>query len=161
MQYTDGSERAGRILFEDGHALLRTAYESAINSGSARNIALAELSIIEQELRDGGSDEKEAMSSGKAAKRAWDDAFLALSAVEQGPAYKIADQIFPHDGDYRYKDMPHDAFHIACKSHITRLKNGMSRFGVPALDRDLVKVRINAIKAIQEIYYTLQKTAMV
>jgi hypothetical protein len=73
------------------------------------------------------SREIKGKASAEAALQNFDDAFLALKAVGEGAAYHIAEQTFPHRGQWRYQGLPRDAFHVACIAHKTRLKNDLSR----------------------------------
>ena len=66
--------------------------------------------------------DKDSINSLTKAIQSFDDAFLALKAVEKSE-YKIADEITPHHKDYRVGGYPKDSFHVACGSHITRIKN--------------------------------------
>jgi hypothetical protein len=116
----------GRVNFEKGHALARQTFQEALASGDVEIILLAENSLVAKELADSEADEPEGKASAEAALQSFDDAFLALEAVEEGAAYHIAEQTFPHRGQWRYKGLPRDAFHVACIAHKTRLKNGRS-----------------------------------
>jgi hypothetical protein len=42
----------------------------------------------------------------------------------------------------------------------TRLKNGLSRIGLPKMDRELAKTRIAALNAIQQVYGERQQAAL-
>jgi hypothetical protein len=80
--------------------------------------------------------------------------------VEEGAAYRIAEKVIPHSTQYRYRGLPKDSFHISCIAHKTRLKNGLSRLGLPKQDRDLAKARIAALSAIQQVYIEKQQTVL-
>jgi hypothetical protein len=112
------------------------------------------------ELAESDGKEPEGKASAEAALHSFDDAFLALEAVEEGVAYRIAEKVIPHSAQYRYQGLPKDAFHIACIAHMTRLKNGLSRLGLPKLDRELAKIRIAALGAIQQVYLEKQQAAL-
>ncbi|MDR3301373.1 MAG: hypothetical protein LBT01_02420 [Spirochaetaceae bacterium] len=78
---------------------------------------------------------------------------------KEGSPYHTVDMAFPHRNQWRYKGLPRDAFHVACIAHKTRLKNGLSRLGLPKLDRELAKIRIDALTAIQQCYIEKQLAA--
>jgi hypothetical protein len=121
---------------------------------------LAEYVYLSQELEESEDNEPEGKASAEAALQSFDDAFLALRAVEEGAAYHIAEQTFPHRNQWRYRGLPRDAFHVACIAHKTRLKNGLSRLGLPRLDRELAQTRIAALGAIQQVYLEKQQSAL-
>jgi hypothetical protein len=157
---TDGEEHEGRLLFEDGIAKARAIFAEVLASGDVELMLLAEYLFITQELEESEDDEIEGRASAVAALASFDDAFLSLKALEKGAAYQVAEQTYPHNTQYRYKDMPKDAFHIAFIAHKTRLRNSISRMGLSRLDRTLVKERIKAIVTTQEIYFNKQQLAI-
>jgi hypothetical protein len=91
-----------------------------------------------------------------------DDALNALKAVQNGDGYQWVDLAYPrHDKRaWRFKDMPKDAFHVFCASHKSRLQNGLTRFGVSKIDRELITLRTDTINAIEEIYCKMQRQAL-
>jgi hypothetical protein len=155
-----GEAEAGLLDFQTGHTLARRTFQEAISSGDVELILLAEYLFVTQELAESEGNEPEGKASAEAALQSFDDAFFALKAVEEGAAYHIAEQTFPHRGPWRYKGLPRDAFHVACIAHKTRLKNGLSRLGLPKLDRELAKTRITALGAIQQVYCAKQQAAL-
>jgi hypothetical protein len=156
----DGEEREGRISFELGHALVREAFAAALETRDVEMIILAEYIYTAQELTESTDAEPHGRSSAQAAIDQLDDAFLALKAVEEGPAYHIADLTFPHRAPFRYKNMPKDSFHLACISDRTRIHNGLTRLGIPALDIGLAHERMDALTAAQAIYLEKQTAAI-
>jgi hypothetical protein len=156
----DGEERNGRINFENGHTLARQTFQEALASGDVELILLAEYLFGSEELAESDKDEPEGKASAEAALHSFDDAFLSFEAVEEGAVYRIAEKVIPHSAQYRYQGLPKDSFHIACIAHKTRLKNGLSRLGLPKLDRELAKVRIAALSAIQRLYGEKQSAAL-
>jgi hypothetical protein len=150
--FVQGEERDGRVTFEKGHVLARETFQEALNSGDVYLILLAESLFVAQELAESEADEKEGIASAKKAMERFDDAFLALEVVSQSEAYRHVDKVFPHDREYRHNGLPRDSFHVACDSHKARLTNGLSRIGIAKLDRELSKVRLAAVDAIQEVY---------
>jgi hypothetical protein len=160
LLYVDGSERDGRIAFENGHALLRAAYEKAVASGSVHDIMLAEYSITQQELDESDADETQNQASAKAMIHEFEAAFKILNRVTDSASYKILDDGFSDKKDFRYKGLPKDAFHVAMLAHLLRLQNSLKPSGIPRLDRQFTKVRYDAIKAIQAIYCGIQEKAI-
>jgi hypothetical protein len=157
---TPGEAENGRINFENGHALARQIFQEALGSGDVELILLAEYFFVAQELADSEADEPEGRVSADAALQSFDDAFLALKIVDDPAIYRGVEMAFPHRGQWRYKDLPRDAFHVACIAHKTRLKNGLSRLGLPKLERELAKARIAALGAIQQVYVEKQLAAL-
>jgi hypothetical protein len=155
-----GETEKGLDDFEDGHALAMRIFQEAAASGDVELILLAEYLFVTQELAESEGGEPEGKASAEAALQSFDDAFLALKAVEEGPPYHTVEMAFPHRNQWRYKGLPRDAFHVACIAHKTRLKNGLSRLGLPKLDRELAKTRIIALGAIQQVYCAKQQAAL-
>jgi hypothetical protein len=158
--FVQGEEQEGRLSFERGHALARKIFQEALTTGEVYLILLAEYLFVAQELAESEADEKEGIASAKKATERFDDAFLALEVVSQSDAYRYVDKAFPHDRDHRHNGFPRDSFHVACDSHKVRLRNGLSRIGIAKLDRELAKVRLAAVDAIQEVYCGMQERAM-
>jgi hypothetical protein len=157
---TDGGEHEGRLSFVDGIAEARAIFGEVMAAGDVEIMLLAEYLFITQELEEGEEDEVEGRASAMAALASFDDAFLSLKVLEKGATYQVAEQTYPHNVQYRYKEMPKDAFHIAFIAHKTRLRNSISRLGLSRLDRTLVKERITAIATTQEIYFKKQLGAI-
>ena len=119
---TRGKAEEGRISYEKGIADAMTAFKEAQATTDPQTMILAEYTFITQELQFCEKSDKESFNSLNKAIQRFDDAFLALRAVEN-PHYKIVDETTPHDKDYRISGFPKDSFHIACGSHKTRIKN--------------------------------------
>jgi hypothetical protein len=156
----DGEEHEGRLSFERGHALVREVFAAALEAQDVEMLILAEYIYTAQELAESSGKEPYSRSSAKAGLAKFDDALLALKAVEEGAPYHTVDMAFPHETNYRYKGMPRDSFHLACFSDKTRIRNGLSRFGIPHLDIDLAQRRTVALTAAQDIYFDKQTTAV-
>jgi hypothetical protein len=157
---TPGGAENGRVNFEKGHAIARQTFQEALVSGDIELILLAEYFFVAKELADSEDDEPEGKASAEAALQSFDDAFLALKVVDDPAAYRGVEMAFPHRGQWRYKGLPRDAFHVACFAHKTRLKNGLSRLGLPKLDRELTKARIAALGATQQVYCAKQHAVL-
>jgi hypothetical protein len=120
---------------------------------------LAEYTFLIQELQFCEKTDKESLSSLNKAIQRFDDAFLALKAVEDS-GYKMVDQAIPHDKDYRVMGYPKDSFHIACHSHKTRIKNILRAPGIDPIEKSLLKQRLANLPTAQNAYIEKQKKAL-
>ena len=62
--------------------------------------------------------------------------------------------------DFGRKGFPKDAFHVACSSHRTRLKNILSAIGVDPIEKSLLKQRHSNLATAQNSYAKKQKFAL-
>ena len=131
---TKGKAEEGRISYEKGIAQALSVFQEAGISAEPEAIILAEYSFLTQELEFCHESDKDSLTSLTKAIQNFDDAFLALHAVVE-PDYKIAEYIFPHNKDYRLNSFPLDSFHIACKSHRTRLQNILKAPGIDPIEK--------------------------
>lgn len=157
---TNLREREGVITFSEGIDEAAALYTELMNSGDCELMVLAEYTYLNKELEYAEENESCAEASAAAAIEAFDDALLSLEAVEDKNLYRGIEMGFPHRGKWRYKGCPNDAFHVACTAHITRIKNGLSRFGVNRRDRALAELRIKMFNAAQNVYLEKQKIAL-
>jgi hypothetical protein len=157
---TKGKAEEGRINYEKGIAKAMTAFKEAQATADPQFILLAEYTFISQELEFCEKSDKDAINSLSRGIRFFDDAFLAVKAIEK-PDYKIADDLFPHDAKYRIKGYPLDSFHIAIEGHKGRLQNILKTPGLDPIEKALLKQRLDTLKAGQEGYVELQKKALV
>jgi hypothetical protein len=134
----DGKEHEGRILYEDGIERAMIAFQDAQKSADPQTIILAEYAFLTQEFQLCNKSDKDSIDSLTKALISFDDAFLALQAVE-GSYYKVADLVIPHYGKHRVNSFPKDAFHIACESHKTRLQNILRTPGLNLIEKELLK----------------------
>jgi len=118
-----------------------------------------EYTLISQELQFCEETDKDTLSSLTQAIQSFDDAFLALKAVEN-PNYRITDETTPHSSKYRVSGFPKDSFHIACISHKTRLQNILRSPGIDPIEKALLKQRFANLSAAQNGYIEKQKKAM-
>jgi hypothetical protein len=95
-----------------------------------------------------------------AALQGLEDAFLALEALKNAMAYRIAEKTYPHHANYRYNGMPLDAFHFAYRSHRTRVQNSLKKIGFDPLEKELLKVRLGLFNTAQAVYLEMQQAAM-
>ena len=153
---TRGKAEEGRISFETGISEAMSAFKEAQSTADPEIILLAEYTFITQELEFCEKTDKLAINSLSRGIRFFDDAFLALKAVED-PGYKIAEQTYPHDKDYRIKGFPKDAYHIACGSHKTRLRNILRTPGLDPIEKALLKMRFENLSAGQGGYVEKQR----
>jgi hypothetical protein len=156
---TRGKEQEGRISYEDGIYEAMSAFQEAQATADPQTIILAEYTFLSQELEFCEKTDKDSLSSLTQAIKNFDDAFLAIKAVEK-PDYKISDDIFPHFGKYRFNGFPKDAFHIACIGHKTRLQNVLRSPGIDTIEKALLKQRFINLSAGQGGYVEKQRKAM-
>jgi hypothetical protein len=156
---TRGKEHEGRLSYERGISAALSLFNEALSTADPQIIILAEYTFLSQELEFCDKTDKDSLSSLTQAIQSFDDAFLALKAVEKSD-YKIADNIFPHNGKYRFSGFPKDAFHIACISHKTRLQNVLRAPGLDIIEKALLKQRHINLSAGQGGYVEKQKKSL-
>ena len=154
-----GKEQEGRISYEDGISEAMKCFKEAQASLNPPATILAEYTFLTQELEFCDETDKFGRNSLTKAIERFDDAFLALQAVAK-PEYKIVENVFPHDKDYRYKNFPLDALHVACKSHRTRLQNILRAPGIDPIEKALLEQRLANMPTAQEGYAEMQKKAL-
>jgi len=156
---TRGKAEEGRISYEDGIATALTAFKEAQATADPQIMILVEYTFLTQELQFCEKTDKDSLSSLTQAIQDFDDAFLALKAVEN-QHYKITDDTIPHRKKYRVKGYPKDSFHVACSSHITRLKNILRSPGIDTIEKSLLKQRLANLPTAQNGYIEKQKKAL-
>jgi hypothetical protein len=82
-----------------------SAFKEAQISADPQIIILAEYTFLSQELYFCSKTDKDTLSSLTQAIQSFDDAYLALNAVEEN-GYKTAEKTYPHNGKYRVGDFP-------------------------------------------------------
>jgi hypothetical protein len=157
---TRGKEQEGRILYERGIAEALSTFEKAQASADPQLLILVEYTFISQELQLCPETDKDTINSLTAAVQGFDDAFLTLEVVENSIGYKEAEKTYPHHKDYRISGYPIDAFHVACRSHKTRLQNILRSPGIDPIEKDLLKQRIENMSTAQNGYINKQKKAL-
>jgi hypothetical protein len=155
---TKGKAEEGRVSYEEGIARAMSAFKEAQASADPQILILAEYTFISQELQFCDKSDKDSFSSLTKAVESFDDAFLALKAVEN-PNYKITDETTPHNGKYRVSGFPKDSFHIACIGHKTRLQNILRSPGIDQIEKALLKQRFANLSTAQHGYIEKQKKA--
>ena len=118
-----------------------------------------EYTFLSQELQFCEETDKDTFGSLTQAIQSFDDAFLALQAVEEG-CYKTAEKTYPHSSKYRVSGFPKDSFHIAAISHKTRLQNILRSPGIDPIEKSLLKQRFVNLSTAQNGYIEKQKEAM-
>jgi hypothetical protein len=156
---TRGKEQEGRLSYERGISSALSLFKDALSTADPLIIILSEYTFLSQELEFCDKTDKDSLNSLTKAIQSFDDAFLALKAIEK-PDYKIADDIFPHDKKYRISGFPKDAFHIACISHKTRLQNVLRAPGIDTIEKTLLKQRYINLSAGQSGYVEKQRKAL-
>ena len=158
---TWGKEHEGRISYEKGIALAMTAFQEAATTADPQTMILAEYTFLTQEFEFCEKTDKDSLNSLIQAIQYFDDAFLALKIVENYTLYKGAEQIIPHNKKYRVGGgYPKDSFHIACSSHITRIKNMLRTPGIDPIEKSLLKQRLANLPTAQNGYIEKQKKAL-
>jgi hypothetical protein len=157
---TRGKAEEGRLSYEKGIAEALTAFKEAQATADPQIMILAEYTFLAQELQFCEKSDKDSLNSLTKAIQSFDDAFLALKAVENSTLYQGAEITYPHDKDYRVNGYPKDSFHIACGSHKARLKNILRAPGIDPIEKSLLKQRLINLPAAQNGYIEKQKKAL-
>jgi hypothetical protein len=157
---TKGKTEKGRISYEKGIYRAMLAFNEAHDSADPLALILSEYTFITQELQLTQKSDTATISSLNKAIQAFDDAFLALKSVED-VGYKMADMAIPHNSKHRVKGgYPNDAYHIACKSHKTRIQNILKAPGINPIEKELLKQRRKNLDTAQSAYIEKQKLAL-
>ena len=151
-----GKADEGRILYENGIAQALSTFQEAQLTGDPQFLILVEYTFLSQELQFCEKPDKDSLSSLTKAIQSFDDAFLALQAVEDS-GYIITDKTFPHNRLYRINGFPKDSFHIACISHKTRIQNILRSPGIDPIEKALLKQRLSNLSTAQTSYIEKQK----
>ena len=155
-----GKADEGRISYEDGISRALSAFKDAHSTADPYIIILAEYTFLNQELQFCEKTDTDSLNSLTKAIQSFDDAFLALEAVED-TNYKIVDKAFPHNNTkYRVKGYPKDSYHIAFNAHKTRLRNMLRTPGVDPIEKALLKQRYANLAAGQKGYCGRQGKAL-
>ncbi|MDR0307697.1 MAG: hypothetical protein LBI42_12785 [Chitinispirillales bacterium] len=155
-----GKELEGRIAYEDGIAEAFDAFSQAQMSADPKIIFLAEYYFLSQELELCDERDKNASASIKSAIESFDEALLCLEVVENHSGYKLAEKTHSQRSKYRIQGFPRDAFHLACASHRTRLKNSLSAIGIDPIEKSLLEQRRLNLTTAQNSYTKKQRLAL-
>jgi hypothetical protein len=158
-QNTDGLEREGRVIYNNGLSIALAAFKEAQTSApeNLELLIVAEQAFVTQELQFCASTDTDAISSLSGAIQSIEEGLLALKVLETGSTYRAVDQCLPHRTECRYNGMPKDAFHFACAGHKTRLKNILKSPGINLTEKVLLKQRCSNIVTAQSVYLKKQK----
>jgi hypothetical protein len=154
-----GKAEEGRASYEIGISVALSTFRDAQSTADPQTIILIEYTFLSQELQFCEETDTDSLSSLTQAIQSFDDAFLALKAIEDA-GYKIADQTYPHSKKYRISGFPMDSFHIACKSHKTRLQNILRAPGIDPIEKALLKQRFANLATAQKGYIEKQGKAL-
>ena len=157
---TRGKEQEGRISYEKGIAEALKVFKEARLSADPQILLLAEYTFITQELELCPRADNNTINSLTKAIQSFDDAFLVLKIVEDKTIYQGTDKAFPHDKKYRFKNFPKDSYHIACGSHMIRIKNILSAPGIDPIEKALLQQRQANLSTAQNAYVEKQKKAL-
>jgi hypothetical protein len=157
----EGEEHNGMVAIAKGIMKATELFTEVMQSENLESMISAEYAYMEEELERAETDETGAQASAASALQSFDDALLALQAIQNPVMYKGVDLAFPNQGKtWRYKGVPRDAFHVACNGHIIRIKNGLSRFGISRRDRALAALRIEVFNTAQKVYLERQRSVL-
>ena len=156
---TKGKAEEGRIFYEDGIAEAMTVFQEAQAAADPQALILAEYTFLTQEFQLCDKSDTDTINSLTQALQSFDDAFLALEAVDES-GYKTADKAFPHNGKYRVNGYPKDSYHIACISHRTRIQNILRTPRLDPIEKSLLKQRLANLATAQSGYIEKQKKAL-
>ena len=155
-----GKAEEGRISYEKGIAQALSAFQEAEATVDPKTIILVEYTFLSQELEFCEKTDKDSFSSLTQAIQSFDDAFLALSIVEDKTFYQAVEKTYPNNKKYRVSGFPKDAFHIACISHKTRLQNVLRAPGIDPIEKTLLKQRFINLSVGQGGYVERQRKAL-
>jgi hypothetical protein len=155
-----GEERQGRISYEKGIALAMSTFQEAQRGEDPQTIIRVEVGYLTQELEFCAKGDTDTRNSLTYAIQAFRDALRSLETVEDAAAYKSAETTHPTDPKKRVQGFPMDAFHQACASHNTRLRNILRTPGVDMLEKALLKQRAINMKTAQGAYAEKQRKAL-
>jgi hypothetical protein len=157
---TKGKAEVGLSNFSKGHEIVLQAFKDALASGDPEIMLLAELVYDDQELIESRSREPVAENSTETAVGYFEAAMDTLPLTRDKELYKAVNTAFSPHPDQRHKGFPKDAVHMACASDLMRIKNGLSRIGIPEADISLASARTAMLKAAQEAYCARQQKAL-
>ena len=157
---TRGKAEEGRLVYEKGIAEALSAFRDAQSTVNPQAIIIVEYTFLSQELQFCNENDTDSLSSLTQTIQSFDDAFIALQAVED-PGYKMAEKTYPRNSKYRINGFPKDSFHIACIAHRTRLQNMLRTPGIDPIEKTLLKQRFANLSTAQSGYTEKQKIVLV
>ena len=159
---TDGGEREGRISYQTGLKLGIETFQK-IQANAALDLELlilAEYTFLIQELELCAVQDTRARASLHNAIQDFDGASLALKVLHNDSDYILAAKTYSCRPLFRYKQMPKDAFHVACAGHSVRINNILKAPGINLLEKDLLKQRHANMITAQSVYLEKQKKVL-
>jgi hypothetical protein len=156
---TDGLEHEGRISYKNGLALGIEAFRKtqARADDDLHTFLAVEYTFLTQELEFCAPQDTKAITSLTKAILEFDEAFLALEVLQNAESYKFVEKAISHRPEFRYKEMPKDAFHVACAGHKARLDNILKSPGINLTEKELLKQRHSNMVTTQSVYLEKQK----
>ena len=158
---TRGKAEAGRISYETGISVALSTFKDAQSTADPHTIILIEYTFLSQELQFCEETDNDSRSSLTQAIQSFDDAFLAIEAVEDSTLYQGAEKTYPHSNKYRISGFPKDSFHIAALAHRTRLQNILRAPGIDPIEKALLKQRFANLATAQKGYIEKQGKVLV
>ena len=148
------------MSYERGIAEALSIFKEAQATADPQIMILAEYTFLTQEFEFCEKTDKDSLNSLTQAIQYFDDAFLALTVVENSTLYQAVEKTIPHNKKYRVNGYPKDSFHIACGSHITRIKNMLRTPGIDPIEKSLLKQRLVNLPTAQNSYTEKQNKAL-
>jgi len=148
------------LSYEKGIFLALSTFRDAQSTVDPQTIILIEFTFLNQELQFCDKADTDSLSSLTLAIQSFDDAFLALSVVDDRALYHVVDKTHPHNKKYRISGFPKDSFHIACAGHRTRIQNMLRTPGIDTIEKALLKQRFANLSTAQTGYIEKQKRAI-
>ena len=155
-----GKAEEGCLSYERGISVALSTFRDAQSSIDPQTIILVEYTFLVQELQFCEETDTDSRSSLTQAIQSFDDAFLALKAVDDSTLYQGAEQTHPHNKKYRVSGFPKDSFHIACIAHRTRLQNILRAPGIDPIEKAMLKQRFANLSTAQNGYIEKQRKVL-
>jgi predicted ATP-grasp superfamily ATP-dependent carboligase len=156
----EGEAEAGRVSYNLGLQGAQSVFTEAAEGADVKALILAEQAFLAEEKRYCDEKDADALGSLATAIASFDDALLAVEAVGDATLYRGADLTFPHQGKYRIKKMPKDAFHIACIANTTRLRNTLKTPGINMKEKAIYQQRAKNMGVARRVYFESQQKAL-
>jgi len=157
---TDGLEHAGRLFYEEGIFISLNTFKQAQTSVNPQAMVLVELAFLQQELQFCDETDTITRSSLTQAIQSFEDALRCLKTVENKTLYQGVETSYPTASKYRYHGFPHDAIHLACAAHRTRIQNSLRTPGINMIEKAVLTQRAANMTTIQATYMEKQRKAL-
>jgi hypothetical protein len=156
---SDGKEHEGRISYENGISSALAAFKEAQSLADCQIIILSEETFVRQELQFCHADDTITRSSLTQAIQGFEDALRSLKTVENKTLYRAAETTHPTTKN-RDRDLPKDAFHQACISHLARLSNTLRSPGINMIEKAVIQQRMVNMRIAVGSYKEKQRAAL-